>query len=337
MEKQSDYEKWSNNTSSGTKCISVYFSNATARVTNSLVPSTVYTQTPANKNYCWVICCCKAVFTLPVAHLLLQWEKCHLLCKVIYKHLKAETSFLTFHSPPHEILLTVAMLSSWFMCSSTCLILHNITFVSSHIRDQTSPCLMARPLTEFCFHQSSNIVTHRLSFPPFQYYRHLEDKDSPAWWERSRRRKPWHSRRWWSTWLAPWCPRSTPTTSATPALPPELTSEPGQPIKAWRFLHLHSLWFWLSSKEKQMQKPVQLNMSVPLMRRSSTVFSPRLDPFSRATRPSCHCTPRTPAFHLPFSLWGRDLCLLDFHLPLKAVLGNTEDALIKQVFCCLLS
>lgn len=188
---------------------------------------------------------------LSVALLLLQWARCHLRFTVIYEHFKGEASFLTFHSLGYEILLTVAMLSSWVTCSSTCLILHNVMFVSRRIRDQRSPCLMARPLTEFCFHQSTNIATHRLSFPPFQRSRHSEGKDSPAWWERSRHRKPWRSRRWWSTWLAPWCPTSTPTTSATPALPPEWTSEPGQPIKAWRSLHLHSPWFWLSSKEKK--------------------------------------------------------------------------------------
>lgn len=186
---------------------------------------------------------------LPASLPLLQWVRCYLLCKVIYKHFKAETTLLTFHSVGYEILPTVAMLSSWFLCSSTCLILHNVTFASSRIRDQTSSCLMARPLNPVSIRAQT--LWHRLIFPPFQYSRHLLDKDSPAWWERSRRRKPWHSRRWWSTWQAPWCPTSTPTTSATPALPPELTSELGQPIKAWRFLHLHSPWFWLSSKEKK--------------------------------------------------------------------------------------
>lgn len=50
---------------------------------------------------------------LPVALPLLQWARCHLLCKVIHKHFKGETFFLSFHSLGYEILLTVVMLSSW--------------------------------------------------------------------------------------------------------------------------------------------------------------------------------------------------------------------------------
>lgn len=50
---------------------------------------------------------------LPVALPLLKWARCHLLCKVIYKHSKGETSFLTFHSLGYIILLTVVRLRSW--------------------------------------------------------------------------------------------------------------------------------------------------------------------------------------------------------------------------------
>lgn len=50
---------------------------------------------------------------LPVALPLLQWARCHLLCKVIYKHFIGKTSLLTFHSLGYELLPTVVMLSSW--------------------------------------------------------------------------------------------------------------------------------------------------------------------------------------------------------------------------------
>lgn len=141
-------------------------------------------------------------------------------------------------------------------------------------------------------------------------------------------------------WLAPWYPTNRPTRWAMPTLPLALTSELSQSREAWRSLHLRCPWFWLSSKEKKCRNL----LSASLMRSFSAVLSPvGLDQFSASFV--------TPLTNLP--CWEitdlkskgnqiswllciekaflqsplpttRNFCPLDFCLPLKAALVNSE-------------